>query len=84
MSYHTADFAKPESLAALEDKVLPELRKVLDAELEAILDGGANANFQEAKAHAAVIKEYLCSFVDGVTIRHCMDQAGVFPADRVE
>lgn len=84
MSYHTADFARPESLTTLEEKVLPELKKVLDAELKAILGGEAKADLSEAKAHAAVIKEYLCSFVDGVTIRHCMDQAGVFPADGVE
>lgn len=80
MSYDVTDFSWPGTLSALYEKVVPELGRVIQVEMETILGcvDVTSRDIQEAMQSAEVIKTFLCSYVEGAAAMICIHQAGFY------
>lgn len=80
VSYSESDFAGPETAELLREKVIPALDEVMHGELSTVL-GGVDVTAQdirEALEQAAMVKTFLCSYVDGATAMHCVHGIGFY------
>lgn len=80
MGYSESDFAGPNTAERLYEKVKPALNEVMEEEFDTVL-GGVDVraeDIQEVRKQAEILKQFLCSYVDGVAAMYCIHGAGFY------
>jgi hypothetical protein len=75
--YSAVDFAGPNTLELMYEKVNPALNEVMEEEFDTVL-GGVDVraeDIREVRKQAEILKRFLCSYIDGAAAMYCIHGA---------
>lgn len=75
--YSAVDFAGPDTVELMYEKVNPVLNEVMEGEFSTVL-GGVDVtaeDIREVREQAEILKRFLCSYIDGVAAMYCIHGA---------